>query len=279
VSSADPRRLVVWEAQFGDFVNGGQVAVDQFIASAESKWQRTSGLVLLLPHGYEGQGPDHSSARLERFLSLCAERNMQVVYPTTPAQIFHALRRQMLRPFRKPLVVLSPKSLLRHPRAVSAMREFEHGGFRLVVDDEGVAEPSAVRRVLVCSGKIFYALEAAREQAKRSDVALVRVEQLYPFPSFELGAAIRRYPRPAELCWTQEEPANQGAWSFIRPLIGELIGTGRRLRYIGRDEAASAATGNHQIHQVEERAILDRAFGDLDGRTASSEAEGRQAAS
>jgi 2-oxoglutarate dehydrogenase E1 component len=279
VSSADPRRLVVWEAQFGDFANGAQIAIDQFIASAESKWQRTSGIVLLLPHGYEGQGPDHSSARLERFLQLCAERNMQVVYPTTPAQIFHALRRQMLRPFRKPLIVMSPKSLLRHPRAVSALADFGQGSFRLVIDDEGLPEPGAVRRVLVCSGKIFYALAAMRESAKRNDVALVRVEQLYPFPSFELGAAIRRYPRSTDVCWAQEEPANQGAWTFVRPLIGELLGAGRRLRYIGRDEAASPATGNHQIHQVEERAILERAFGDPEARGASSDAEGHQAAS
>ena len=264
MSSADPRRLCVWEAQFGDFANGAQVVIDEFVASAESKWQRMSGLVLLLPHGYEGQGPDHSSARLERFLQLCADRNLQVVNATTPAQIFHALRRQIHRRFRKPLVVMAPKSLLRHPRAVSPLRDLAAGAFRLVIDDDRVPDAGAVRRVLVCSGKIFYSLDAAREAATRVDVALVRVEQFYPFPSFELGAAIRRYTRANDVTWVQEEPANQGAWSFVRPLITEIIGPPRRLRYVGRDEAASPATGNAKIHQDEERAIVARALDHAD---------------
>ena len=219
MSSGDPRRLVVWEAQFGDFVNGAQVIIDQFIVSAESKWQRMSGLVMLLPHGYEGQGPEHSSARLERFLQLTAERNIQVIVPTTPAQIFHALRRQMHRAFRKPLVVMSPKSLLRHPAAVSTLGELADGAFRLVLDDPRAPAPEGIRRVILCAGKIFYALDAARRQKERSDVALVRLEQLYPFPMAELREALSRYSTAREVFWVQEEPANQGAWGFVLPLI------------------------------------------------------------
>ncbi|HEY3067082.1 MAG TPA: 2-oxoglutarate dehydrogenase E1 component [Methylomirabilota bacterium] len=260
MSSGDPRRLVVWEAQFGDFANGAQIVIDQFIVSGESKWQRMSGLVLLLPHGYEGQGPDHSSARLERFLQLSAEDNIQVVYPTTPAQFFHVLRRQMHRRFRKPLVVMSPKSLLRHPRSVSPVVELSEGTFRTVLDDPGVGAPDAVHRVLMCSGKIFFALAAARETARRPDVAIVRVEQLYPFPSFELSRALARYPRAAELLWVQEEPANQGAWNFVRPLFGRLF-RDRRVHYAGREEAASTATGQHNVHQAEEKLILEQALG------------------
>jgi 2-oxoglutarate dehydrogenase E1 component len=260
MSSGDPRRLVVWEAQFGDFVNGAQVIIDQFIASAESKWQRASGLVMLLPHGYEGQGPEHSSARLERFLQLTAERNIQVIVPTTPAQIFHALRRQMRRAFRKPLVVMSPKSLLRHPAAVSAVADLADGGFRLVIDDPRPPAADAVRRVVLCAGKIFYALETARRQKDRADVAIVRLEQLYPFPSAELRDILARYPAAAEVLWVQEEPANQGAWLFVLPLISPLLRADTRFAYVGRAEAASPATGNHDIHQAEEAAILEQAL-------------------
>jgi 2-oxoglutarate dehydrogenase E1 component len=260
MSSGDPRRLVVWEAQFGDFVNGAQVVIDQFISSGESKWQRMSGLVLLLPHGYEGQGPEHSSARLERFLQLCAERNMQVIVPSTPAQIFHALRRQMHRPFRKPLVVMSPKSLLRHPEAVSTLAELTEGGFRLVIDDARAAAPEEIRRVILCSGKIHYALDAARREQDRGDVALVRVEQLYPFPTAELREALGRYPAIREVFWVQEEPANQGAWWFVLPLISPLLRPDVSFSYIGRAEAASPATGSHEVHEAEERAILEQAL-------------------
>ena len=260
MSSGDPRRLVVWEAQFGDFVNGAQVIIDQFITSGESKWQRASGLVMLLPHGYEGQGPEHSSARLERFLSLAAEQNIQVIVPTTPAQIFHALRRQMHRQFRKPLVVMSPKSLLRHPEAVSTLAELAEGEFRLVIDDPRAPAPDSVRRVLVCAGKMFYALEAARREKDRGDVALVRLEQLYPFPSAELRDTLGRYPAAGEVFWVQEEPANQGAWSFVLPLISPLLRPETRFAYVGRAEAASPATGNHDIHQAEEAAILVQAL-------------------
>jgi 2-oxoglutarate dehydrogenase E1 component len=260
MSSGDPRRLVVWEAQFGDFVNGAQNVVDEFLAGGESKWQRMSGLVLLLPHGYEGQGPDHSSARLERFLQLGAERNLQVIVPTTPAQLFHALRRQIHRPFRKPLVVMSPKSLLRYAPSFSPLAELAEGGFRLVLEDPRAPTPEAGRRVIVCAGKIYHALDAARAESGRADVALLRVEQLYPFPAAELAAALGRYPRAAEVCWVQEEPANQGGWAFVRPLISPLLRPEIRFSYIGRDEAASPATGLYPIHQAEERAILEQAL-------------------
>jgi 2-oxoglutarate dehydrogenase E1 component len=260
MSSGDPRRLVVWEAQFGDFVNGAQVIIDQFIASGESKWQRMSGLVMLLPHGYEGQGPEHSSARLERFLQLTAERNIQVVVPTTPAQIFHALRRQMRRPFRKPLIVMSPKSLLRHADAVSSLAELTDGTFRLVIDDARATAPDAVRRVVLCSGKIFYALGAARRERSLTDVALVRVEQLYPFPSAELRATLDRYSAAREVFWVQEEPANQGAWWFVLPLISPLLRPEVTFSYVGRAEAASPATGSHEVHEAEEQAIIEQAL-------------------
>jgi len=258
MSSGDPRRLMVWEAQFGDFVNSAQVIIDQFIASGESKWQRMSGLVLLLPHGYEGQGSEHSSARLERFLQLCADRNIQVIVPTTPAQIFHALRRQIHRRFRKPLVVMSPKSLLRHPQAVSPLTELTDGGFRLTLDDP--SPPPAARRLVICAGKIFYALDAARREKQRDDVALVRIEQLYPFPTHEVRALVQRYASAREVCWVQEEPANQGAWWFVRPLLSPLLRPDVRFSYIGRVEAAGVATGSYQIHQAEEQAILEQAL-------------------
>jgi 2-oxoglutarate dehydrogenase E1 component len=259
MSSADPRRLVVWEAQFGDFANGAQVIIDQFIASAESKWQRMSGLVLLLPHGYEGQGPEHSSARLERFLQLCAEGNMQVVNCTTPAQFFHVLRRQMRRTFRKPLVVMSPKSLLRHPACVSALEEFADTSFQLVLDDVADLPPRQVRTLLVCSGKVFYALDRGREERVIDDVSVIRLEQLYPFPAAELATVLARYPNVDDVRWVQEEPENQGAWWFVRPHLDRVIGD-RPLRYVGRDEGASPATGNYKVHQAEEAALLEQAF-------------------
>jgi 2-oxoglutarate dehydrogenase E1 component len=257
MASADPRRLVVWEAQFGDFANGAQVIVDQFITSAESKWQRMSGLTLLLPHGYEGQGPEHSSARVERFLSLCADDNMQVVNCTTPAQFFHVLRRQMHRAFRKPLIVMHPKSLLRHPAAVSSLAELADGTFQPVLPDPGDLDPAEVRRVLLCSGKIFYALDEGRKERDAHTVALLRLEQLYPFPAAELEAALRRYPAATQFRWVQEEPSNQGPWSFARWRIQDLLEAGVRLRYVGRKEAASPATGSYKIHRAEEAAIVE----------------------
>lgn len=259
-STADPGTLVVWEAQFGDFVNVAQVYVDQFLASAESKWRRMSGLTLLLPHGYEGQGPEHSSARLERFLELCARCNLQVVNPTTPAQLFHALRRQMHRRFRKPLIVMSPKSLLRHPAAVSPVREFTHGSFRTVIDDATVAEPGAVEGVLLVSGKLYYALEEARAARPDPGLALARLEQLYPFPWAELEALLRRYPGARELRWVQEEPANMGAWRSTRHRLESVLPPGVRLRLVARHASPTPATGNYHVHAEQERALLERAL-------------------
>ncbi len=260
MAAADPRRLVIWEAQFGDFANEAQVIVDQFVSSAETKWQRMGGLVMLLPHGYEGQGPEHSSARLERFLQLSADLNWQVVNLTTPAQIFHALRRQIHRKFRKPLVVMSPKSLLRHPRAVSTLDELANGTFETVLDDPVKHDPQNVQRVLLCSGKIYYALEKERAERERTDTAILRIEQLYPFPAKELERLIARYPASAEIVWVQEEPRNQGAWQFVAPLLTQVVGASRAPIYVGRDEAASPATGNYKIHQSEEMSILDEAL-------------------
>jgi 2-oxoglutarate dehydrogenase E1 component len=253
-----PHTLTIWEAQFGDFANGAQAVIDTFISAAESKWQRSSGLVLFLPHGYEGQGPEHSSARLERFLQLCAEDNLQVVAPSVPGQLFHALRRQIRRRFRKPLVVMLPKSLLRHPRSVSSLHDLTEKSFLPVIDD--TVEPGRVRRLAFCSGKVFHVLDEARERRRVTDLALVRVEELYPFPAEALAGVIGRYPGAAEACWVQEEPENQGAWTFVRPRLEALL-KGNRLRYVGRAEAASPATGNHHIHQDEERTIVSTTLG------------------
>jgi len=264
-SVADPLTLVIWEAQFGDFVNGAQIMIDQFLACAESKWGQPSGLVLLLPHGFEGQGPEHSSARIERFLLLCAGRNLQVVNCSTPAQYFHVLRRQMCggpdrRGVRKPLVIFTPKSLLRHPRAVSSLAEFSAGGFREVVDD-GAVPPAGVSSVLFCSGKVYYDLLAAREQRQTDQVALVRVEQLYPFPEQELEDVLQKYPQASELIWVQEEPRNMGAWRFMREHMQPLLAASERgMRYCGRPESASPATGSHKRHAREQAAILEDAF-------------------
>jgi 2-oxoglutarate dehydrogenase E1 component len=269
LSLADPARLVAWEAQFGDFANGAQVVIDQFIASSESKWQRMSGLVVLLPHGYEGQGPEHSSARLERWLQLCAEDNMQVCNLTTPAQYFHALRRQMHRKFRKPLILMTPKSLLRHPLAVSPLPEFTAGGFQPVLDDIAVGgapeagvtvDPARAKRLLLCSGKIYYALLAGRRDRQADGTALVRVEQLYPFPFRELETVVARYPEAREVFWVQDEPWNMGAWHFVEPRLRRMLAEDRRLSYVGRAEAASPATGSYKIHQQEEAELVNRAF-------------------
>jgi 2-oxoglutarate dehydrogenase E1 component len=269
LSLADPHRLVCWEAQFGDFANGAQVVIDQFISSSESKWQRMSGLALLLPHGYEGQGPDHSSARLERWLQLCAEDNMQVCNLTTPAQYFHALRRQVHRKFRKPLVLMTPKSLLRHRLCVSTVREFTDASFRTVLDDVAVdgapetgvtVDRGRVRRLLLSSGKIYYELLAARRERAADWAALVRVEQLYPFPFRELEKILAAYPNALEVAWVQEEPWNMGAWHFVYHRLRRILPEGRRLSYVGRAEAASPATGLYKVHQQEEAELVNRAF-------------------
>ncbi|MEK6606370.1 MAG: 2-oxoglutarate dehydrogenase E1 component [Myxococcota bacterium] len=248
-----PEALVVWEAQFGDFVNAAQVVIDQFISSAEDKWNRLSGVVLLLPHGFEGQGPEHSSARLERFLQLCAEENMQVVNLTTPAQVFHALRRQVVRPYRKPLIVMSPKSLLRHPTATSTLGELATGSFARIIGD-GSVDAACARRVLLCSGKIYYELEAARRERHVEDVAIVRLEQLYPLTPAELGEALKPYGK-AHLVWVQEEPWNMGAWFFLRARFPDLP-----LECIARQGSASPATGSAAAHKLEQRELVDRAL-------------------
>ncbi len=261
-STADPRTLVVWEAQYGDFANVAQVYIDQFLASAESKWLRMSGLTLLLPHGYEGQGPEHSSARLERFLELCARCNLQVAYPSTSAQLFHALRRQMLRRFRKPLVVMSPKSLLRHHAAASSAREFTHGHFRTVIEDPRAQDPGAVAGLLLTSGKLYYALDEARASGAAAG-AILRIEQLYPFPRAELEALFRRYSAAREVRWVQEEPANMGAWRSTRHRLEAILPPGVRLRLVARKASPTPATGFYHIHVEQERRLVERALADF----------------
>jgi 2-oxoglutarate dehydrogenase E1 component len=264
-SLAEPAALTLWEGQFGDFANGAQMVIDQFIASGEIKWLRMSGLVMLLPHGYEGQGPEHSSARLERFLQLCGEDNMQVVNCTTPANFFHVLRRQVKRNFRKPLVVMTPKSLLRHKLAVSEIKDFAPGTrfTRVYGEVDAIAKDSAVKRLIFVSGKLYYELLEARRERKIDDIALVRVEQYYPFPEAEIEAQLKKYPN-AEIAWAQEEPENAGAWRFIGPRIGEVMdATGRatpRIRYIGRPEMASPAEGYMKLHTKAQGAVVEAAM-------------------
>ncbi len=270
-SVGDPLALVLWEAQFGDFANGAQIMIDQFIAAAESKWGQPSGLVLLLPHGYEGQGPEHSSARMERFLQLCAENNMQVCNCTTPAQYFHLLRRQMhggpdRRGTRKPLIVFTPKSLLRHPRAVSTIGDLVSGGFREIMGETGSVDSSRVSKVLVCSGRVYYDLLAAREQKGAEDTAIVRVEQLYPFNAADFSDILLRYPLTAGVVWVQDEPRNMGAWRFIQEQIQPLLNESRRtLRYAGRSESASPSAGSLKRHQQEQSDIVEDAFSSAPG--------------
>ncbi|MFL6215810.1 MAG: multifunctional oxoglutarate decarboxylase/oxoglutarate dehydrogenase thiamine pyrophosphate-binding subunit/dihydrolipoyllysine-residue succinyltransferase subunit [Blastocatellia bacterium] len=251
--------LVLWEAQFGDFVNAAQVIIDQFIASGEEKWNQTTRLVLLLPHGYEGQGPEHSSARFERFLQLCAENNMQVVNATTAAQYFHLLRRQAKQEMRKPLVVVAPKSLLRLPEAASAIDEFTRGGFHAVIIDAS-AQADAVKRVLLCSGKVYYDLAAERKRLNDESTAIIRLEQFYPFPKQQLVDELNRCGNATDVCWVQEEPQNYGGWFFVEPRLRELLGANRRLRYAGRAASASTATGSHTLHMLEQQQLVREAF-------------------
>ncbi len=264
-SMATPDALVLWEAQFGDFYNGAQTIVDQYITAAESKWRRMSGLVMLLPHGYEGQGPEHSSARLERFLQQCAEFNMTVANVTKPANFFHLLRRQLARPFRKPLVVMSPKSLLRHPECVSDISEFESGNrFQEVLDDPEVGPRSGkkIKRLVLCSGKIYYDLMAKKREDKRDDVAIVRLEQLYPLPAKQLQAVLKRYPN-AEVFWVQEEPSNMGAWQYINNIfINKEVGIDVEVKHIARKSSASTATGYKAVHDQQQERIVSEAMGE-----------------
>ena len=256
-ASVSPQALVIWEAQFGDFANNAQVIIDQYLAAGESKWGRLNGLVLLLPHGFEGQGPEHSSARLERYLQLCAEDNIQVCYPSTPAQYFQLLRRQVRRSFRKPLITMAPKSILRHPLAVSRLDEMVSGHFREVLDDPSGVE--APRRVLICSGKIYYDLIGERQKQPRSSTAIVRLEQFYPFPLEALKQVAGRYHDAKEWFWVQEEPKNMGGWDFVRRHLQDA--TGKEMHYLGRKPAASPATGYHSVHKSEQAAIVAEAMG------------------
>ena len=260
-STTEPETLVIWEAQFGDFANGAQVMVDQFITSGETKWGRQSGLVMLLPHGQEGQGPEHSSARLERYLQLCAEQNIQVCVPSTPAQIFHLLRRQVVRPYRKPLIALTPKSLLRHKLAVSSLQDLSGGGFQTVIGEIDPIDAKDVTRVVLCTGKVFYELLEARRQAGLRHVAIIRIEQFYPFPMEDFGRELARYPHLKEVIWCQEEPANQGAWHsikhrFLRRLFDRDVG----LSYAGRPSSAAPAVGKFKRHLAQQKKVIDDAL-------------------
>src|SRR3954466_10477903 len=260
-STAEPNALVVWEAQFGDFANGAQVVMDQFISSGETKWGRVCGLVQLLPHGYEGQGPEHSSARLERYLQLCAEHNMQVCVPSNAAQIFHLLRRQMLRPFRKPLVVMTPKSLLRKKEAASPIDELARGSFQTVIPDATALAEKDVKRIVACCGKVYYDLIAKRNELQKTDAAVIRVEQLYPFPHKQFETEMRRYPNASEVVWCQEEPQNQGAWYQTAHYFRENMREDQKLYYAGRPASASPATGYVARHNERQKQLVEQAFG------------------
>ncbi len=264
-ASNDPNTMVIWEAQFGDFANGAQVVIDQFIASGEVKWGRVNGLTLMLPHGYEGQGPEHSSARLERFMQLAADTNMQIVQPTTASQIFHVLRRQMVRDLRKPLIIFTPKSLLRNKDATSPVSEFTKGMFQTVIPENKTLKADKVKRVVVCSGKVYYDLVKKREELGADDVALLRVEQLYPFPHKAFASELKKYPNATELVWTQDEPQNQGAWFFVQHYIHENMLSGQKLGYSGRSASASPAVGYSHLHQEQQKALVEGAFGKVKG--------------
>jgi len=264
-ASNDPNTLVVWEAQFGDFANGAQVVIDQFIASGEVKWGRVNGITLMLPHGYEGQGPEHSSARVERFMQLAADTNMQLVQPTTASQIFHVLRRQMVRNLRKPLIIFTPKSLLRHKDATSPVAEFTKGGFQTIIPEHKDIKADKVKRIVICSGKVYYDLAKKREDNGHDDTVLLRLEQLYPFPHKVFAAELKKYPHASEVVWCQDEPQNQGAWFFVQHYLFENMATGQKLGYSGRAASASPAVGYSHLHQEQQKALVDGAFARLKG--------------
>ena len=263
-ASNDPNTLVIWEAQFGDFANGAQVVIDQFIASGEVKWGRVNGITLMLPHGYEGQGPEHSSARLERFMQLSADTNMQVVQPTTASQIFHVLRRQMVRNLRKPLVIMTPKSLLRAKDAASPLSEFTRGSFQTVIPENKAVKAEKVKRVIACSGKVYYDLVKKREE-RGDDVVILRIEQLYPFPHKAFATELKKYPNVTEVVWCQDEPQNQGAWFFVQHYLHENMTEGQKLGYSGRAASASPAVGYSHLHQEQQKALVEGAFAKLKG--------------
>ncbi len=254
------KSLVIWEAQFGDFSNGAQVIIDQYIAASEDKWNQKCRLTMLLPHGYEGQGPEHSSARLERFLQLCAENNLQVCYPTTPAQYFHLLRRQGKQETIRPLIVMTPKSLLRLPAATSTVAELAAGGFQAVIEDRGLSGSDGVTRIVFCSGKVYYDLDHKRAEAGVKDVALVRIEQFYPFPLARVKEIIAGYPNAKELVWAQEEPRNMGGWTFVETRLLNLMNECPRPLYIGREPSASPATGSYVVHGLEQEKLVNEAL-------------------
>jgi 2-oxoglutarate dehydrogenase E1 component len=259
-ATAEPNYLVIWEAQFGDFANGAQVVIDQFISSGEQKWGRLCGLVMLLPHGYEGQGPEHSSARLERYLQLCAQDNIQVCVPTTPAQIFHLLRRQLLRPYRKPLIIMSPKSVLRHPLAVSMLEELSTGEFQNLIPEIDKIDPKQVDGVVFCTGKVYYDLLDARRSKKIKNKAIIRIEQLYPFPDMLYHQILTEYAQAKDIVWCQEEPQNQGAWGYIQSDLLDGLKKGQVLRYAGRQASASPAAGYHAVHDKEQKELVEKAL-------------------
>ncbi len=259
-STAEPNALVIWEGQFGDFANGAQVVIDQFISSGEAKWRRMCGLVMFLPHGYEGQGPEHSSARLERYLQLCAEHNIQVCQPSTPAQMFHMLRRQMVRPFRKPLIVMTPKSLLRHKLSVSSLEDLQDGRFHNVIPEVDDIDPKNVKRLVVCSGRVYFDLLEARRVREIDDIAIIRLEQLYPFPQDEYAEQVTKYGGANEIVWCQDEPENQGPWYQIRHRLQEPLKSKHTLTYAGREASASTAAGYHALHVAQQKQLLDDAL-------------------
>ncbi len=263
-ASNDPNTLVIWEAQFGDFANGAQVVIDQFIASGEVKWGRVNGITLMLPHGYEGQGPEHSSARLERFMQLSADTNMQVVQPTTASQIFHVLRRQMVRNLRKPLIIMTPKSLLRAKDAASPLSEFTRGSFQTVIPENKALKAEKVKRVVACSGKVYYDLVKKRDE-RGDDVVILRIEQLYPFPHKAFATELKKYPNVTEVVWCQDEPQNQGAWFFVQHYLHENMTEGQKLGYSGRTASASPAVGYSHLHQEQQKALVEGAFAKLKG--------------
>ncbi|WP_300439739.1 2-oxoglutarate dehydrogenase E1 component [Zoogloea sp.] len=264
-SSAEPNQLVIWEAQFGDFANGAQVVMDQFISSGEAKWGRQCGLVMMLPHGYEGQGPEHSSARIERYMQLCAEMNMEVCIPSGPSQIFHLLRRQALRKLRKPLVIITPKSLLRHKDAVSSLEDLSKGTFETVIGEVDELDANAVRRVVVCSGKIYYELLAHRRANDIKDIAIVRLEQLYPFPADAFRGEVNKYPNAKEVVWCQEEPRNQGVWYWLasRHHLDSALGDNHKFLLVSRPASASPAVGYYAKHNAQQKAVIENAFGEI----------------
>ena len=259
-AASEPSSLVLWEAQFGDFANGAQVVIDQFISSGEQKWGRLCGLVMLLPHGYEGQGPEHSSARLERYMQLCAQQNIQVCTPTTPAQMFHLLRRQQLRHFRKPLIVMTPKSLLRHKLAVSTMSDLTQGAFHTVIPEIDALDSAKITRVVLCCGKVYYDLLQKRRDAALNNVAIIRIEQLYPFPKKSLIRELAKYPHAKRVIWCQEEPQNQGVWFSSQHNMQDCLHPEQSLHYAGRGFAAAPAVGSPYLHAEQQQALVEQAL-------------------